>query len=170
MLFFIIIAVALFVGWSFVCYLLTRFIVRLIGKLAGSSKKIARSVIFAISVVISSASVYFVFFSTPVKNYRPASIESVEGGFKITVRGRRVLMAHDPVSAILRRTYEDSTSFILPRLSGKFEEENIKGLSKKYWQAGSISIDQNHMIIELFYDSGQNDPDSWNGRYDLISR
>ena len=79
-------------------------------------------------------------------------------------------MTHDPVSAILRKTYEDSISFLIPRQNGVVQSNEIKVVQNRYKPLGIISISENEMLIKLYYDSAQTEPDGWNGKYNLKLR
>lgn len=107
----IIIAVILFSVWLSICYVITKYIAELVCKLTSPNRRVNKYFVFGLSFLIAGLSAYFVVFSTPAKNYKTAYIETNQNGYKVTVKGKRVFMAHDPVSAILRRTYEDSVSF-----------------------------------------------------------
>ncbi|ULQ55965.1 hypothetical protein KJS94_15045 [Flavihumibacter rivuli] len=164
------IAVLLLSLWTWICYLLIKFIAGIIGNLLNPNLTVNNTAVFAVSFFVAGISLYFILFSTPAKNYKTAYIENQQGVLKVTVKGKRVLMAHDPISAFLRQTYEDSLTFLLPRNKGVIQSNEIKELQGRYKPTGTISIDKDEMSIKLYYDNEQTDPYSWNGKYNLQFR
>ena len=82
-------------------------------------------------------------------------------------------MVHDPVSLFLRKTYEDSTNYILPRMQGFIKGEELLTKPGYYKSVGAINIQDNQVEINLSianYDDKIFDPDSWNGKYKLVWR
>lgn len=79
-------------------------------------------------------------------------------------------MAHDPLSAIFAKTYEDIISLVIPRPNGVIQSDEIQVSQNRYNSTGTIVIKEKKMNIKLFYDVNQIDPDSWNGKYNLKSR
>ncbi len=81
-------------------------------------------------------------------------------------------MFHDPVSLFLRKTYEDSAEFEIPRADGVIdglEVPNNPG-SYKIVKGNAITIKNNKIIIRLFYDNYDDkriEPSTWNGDYEL---
>jgi hypothetical protein len=166
----IVIAVLLLSLWTWICYLITKFVAVIISKLTNPTLTINKISVFVVSLFVSGLSTYFIFFSTPSKNYKTAYIEKQQTSFKVTVKGKRVLMAHDPVTALLRQTYDDSLSFLIPRQDGIIQSSEIKLSQDRYKPTGSIFIDKEKMYIKLYYDTKKSDPDSWNGEYNLQFR
>jgi hypothetical protein len=112
-------------------------------------------------------------FSSPATNFKTAYIEKRNENFIITVKGKRVLMAHDLVSIFWNKTYEDSIQYIVPRNQGTIKGEEIPVKSDYYGSIGTIVIQGNKMTIDLFtdnYDDQILEPDGWNGKYDLVWR
>jgi len=77
------------------------------------------------------------------------------------------MMVHDPVSALLNTTYEDSASFSIPRRNGDIAGSEIPVLQDSLPLKGTISIDGTKMVIKLYYDDAMKNPCDWNGKYDL---
>jgi hypothetical protein len=131
--------------------------------------KISETVVVIFSLVVAAISCFYVVFTSPAKNYDEAYIVKEANGFKVTVTGKRISMSHDPISAILRKTHEDSISFILPRNNGVFQSNEVlmQNINKSI---GTVVINKRKMRINLFYDDKQKEPSSWNGKYKLIER
>ena len=82
-------------------------------------------------------------------------------------------MVHDPVSLFLRKTYEDSTNYIIPRKQGIIKGEELTTEPGYYKSVGTITIQNNQVEINLSadnYDDKKLDPDTWNGKYKLVWR
>jgi hypothetical protein len=145
-------------------------VLRFVGKLVGHPFNLKRVVVFVLSLIVAGFLGYFLFLSTPAENYKTAYIESRQNGFKVTVKGKRVLLSNNPFSSILRSTYEDSVSFLIPRQSGTIQSNEIEFYNDKYKPIGTISINKENMTIELYYDRAQKMPDTWSGEYSLQGR
>jgi hypothetical protein len=143
---------------------------RFVGKLVNQHFKVKGFVVFVLSLIVAGFSGYFLFLSTPAENYKTAFIELRQNGFKVTVKGRRVYLSNNPFSAILRSTYEDSISFLIPRQSGIFLSNEIEFYNDVYKPIGTVSINKENMTIELYYDRAQKMSDTWNGEYSLQVR
>jgi len=168
--FILLIALILFFTWILICYALVKFITGIIGRSTAAKWVTGKTVVIATSVVIALLPLFYLLFSTGAKNYTTAYIQPQGAGFKITVKGKRMYMVHDPVSAFLNHTYEDSASFIIPRQQKIIPGNEIQVLNDSYKFTGTISIDGQKMKIQLFYDNLHQDPYSWNGRYRLRMR
>lgn len=167
---FIIIGLIVFCIWTCICYLLMRYIVFSLIKAVRPKVRINENVVVILSIIFSVLSVYYLVFTSPAKNYDEAYIVKDANAFKVTLKGKRILMSHDPVSALLRKTYEDSVSFILPRKNGAIKSNEILLFQNINKSTGAIAIDENTMRINLFYDDKQREPCSWNGKYKLSER
>ncbi|WP_133053981.1 hypothetical protein [Niastella yeongjuensis] len=119
------------------------------------------------SIIIALLPFLYLLFSTGAKNYSTAYIQPYGENFKITVKGRRMLMVHDPVSVLLNHTYNDSASFIIPRQYGTIPRSEIQLLNDNDKLTGTIAIDGKKMKIQLFYHNMYKVPYNWNGRYYL---
>ena len=124
-------------------------------------------------MIISGITTYVFLFTSLSTNYKTAFIATEKDHFILTVKGRRLLMVHDPVSLFLRKTYEDSTNYILPRMQGFIKGEELLTKPGYYKSVGAINIQDNQVEINLSianYDDKIFDPDSWNGKYKLVWR
>ena len=91
----------------------------------------------------------------------------------MTVKGKRLYMVHDPVSLFLRKTYEDSSKYIIPRSQGIIKGEELPTEPGYYKYVGTITIQNNQAEINLSadnFDDKKLDSDSWNGKYKLVWR
>jgi NADH:ubiquinone oxidoreductase subunit 3 (subunit A) len=165
-IFIFIVGIVLFLTWTLICYNLARFITRTIGRLTSTSWVTGKVVVIVMSIFIAFLPFFYLFTLTGPKNYTSASIQPCDAGFKITVRGKRMLMVHDPISALLNHTYEDSASFIVPRQQGMIPRNELQIL-KDNCDFGIITIDGKQMNVRLFYDSLHDYPNGWNGKYYL---
>jgi hypothetical protein len=168
--FLLIIALILFLTWILICYALAKFIAGIIGRSTTTKWVTGKAVVIVMSIVIALLPFFYLLFSTGAQNYTAAYIQPQGTAFKITVKGKRMLMAHDPVSALLNHTYEDSASFMIPRQQGIIPRNEIQVLNNDYNFTGTIAIAGQKMKIQLFYDSLHKDPCDWNGRYHLKFR
>ena len=108
-----------------------------------------------------------------VGNYETAYFEQQGSAYLVELKGTRRLMAHDPISAIRGRTYEETLTMQLPRIEGVIKGAEIPVSPGKLRYTGQIAITKGKMKIELYYD----DPGSstrralpWNGDYTLVQR
>lgn len=168
--FILLIALILFFTWTLICYALVKFIAGVIGRSTAMKWVTGKTVVIATSIVIALLPLFYRLFSTGAKNYTTAYMQPQGAGLKITVKGKRMLMVHDPVSAFLNHTYEDSASFIIPSQQKIIPGNEIQVLDDSYKFTGTISIDGQKMKIQLFYDSLHKNPYDWNGRYHLRLR
>jgi len=166
----LIIGFIVFLTWILISYTLAKFIAGIIGQLTASGWVTRKIVVIVLSVIIALIPFFCLLLSTGAKNYTTAYIQPYEAGFKVTVRGKRMLMAHDPVAALLNHSYEDSALFIVPTQDGIIPSDKIQVLRDSYKFIGTIGISGQKMNIQLFYDSLHKDPCSWNGSYRLKLR
>ena len=92
--------------------------------------------------------------------------------YLVELKGRRRLMAHDPVSAIRGRTYEETLTMELPRIEGIVEGAEIP-VRRGSPYAGRIVITRDKMKVELLYDNRDDNtrvPLLWNGEYTLVPK
>ena len=93
--------------------------------------------------------------------------------YMVELKARRRLMAHDPVSAIRGRTYEETLTLELPRIEGVVEGPDIPVRPGSLRYAGRIVIAGRKMNVELYYDNrdeGSKVPLPWNGEYTLMQK
>ena len=129
--------------------------------------------LFIGSLILSCIITYFSFFISPSTNYNTAYIEKEKEHFIITVKGRRQYMAHELVSLFIRKTYEDSNKYIIPRINGVTKGYELPKVTGQYNSVGTISIEKNQVDINLSFDNTDDkklDPDDWNGHYKLVWR
>jgi hypothetical protein len=111
----------------------------------------------------------------PALNFRTAYIQKKGTGYLVTVKGRYLLMAHDPISMLAKSTYIDSSQFEIPRASGIIDGREIPA-EPGYYQllpGPAIVFSQNSLRLALFYDNyddRKTDPSAWNGEYELVWR
>jgi hypothetical protein len=116
----------------------------------------------------------YIFLSTsPTTNYKTAFIAAEKDHYVLTVKGERLYMVHDIVSMFLEKTYEDSANYVIPRRQGIIKGEELPTEPGYYKSVGTITIQNNQLEINLSaanYDDKKLDPDSWNGKYNLVWR
>ena len=164
---FFLIALILLSTWVLICYAFIKFVAGIIAKKTAASWVANKKVVVAVSGLVALIPLFFFLFSTSAKNYKTAYLQPVSLGYKVTVNGKRVLMSHDPVSALLGNTYEASTSFLIPRQNGVINCKEIWVSHDNNLITGTITIDKKKMTVQLFYDKDQTSPCSWNGTYFL---
>jgi len=170
---FIIIVVALVTGLVYVVlFLLTKLVQSFKTEKFTADKKLKRTLLIA-SFAIAALTTYFFLFTSPSTNYKTAYIEKDQQHFRLIVKGKRLYMVHDPISLFLRKTYEDSAQYIIPRSKGVIKGQELPAKEGYYKSVGDIIITDNHLKINLFadnYDDKTLDPDTWNGGYKLVWR
>ena len=93
--------------------------------------------------------------------------------YLVELKARRRLMAHDPVSAVRGRTYEETLTIELPRIEGVIEGTEIRVRSGSLRYAGRVLIAGRKMKVDLYYDNPDEDtkvPLLWNGEYTLVQK
>jgi hypothetical protein len=91
-------------------------------------------------------------------------------GYSVEMKGRRRLMAHDPVSAVLGRTYEETLTIELPRIEGVVDGGEIPVRPGHLRYAGRVVLTGRKMNVDLYYDDHTDHtrvPLAWNGEYTL---
>lgn len=167
---FTIIAVCAFLLWCVACFYITNSIVTTIIKLSSVTILVNRKVVLLVSLFIAVFSTYLLLFTSPAKNYKTATISQEQSHFKVTVKGKRILMSHDIFSVFSRNTYEDSIVFSIPRQQGEIPAHEIKVSANRFQPVGVITIMKEKMDVKLFYDIEQTEPNSWNGNYRLVMK
>ena len=167
---------ALLTGLAYLTlFILTNLLLRLTNKLPltiDNKKKLKKALLIS-SLTISSVATCLFLFTTPSTNYKTAFIEKEKDHFILTVKGKKTLMVHDPVSLFLRKTYEDSAKYIIPRKQGVIKGEELPTEPGYYKSVGTITIQNNQAEINLSYDNYDDkkmDSDGWNGKYKLVWR
>ena len=93
--------------------------------------------------------------------------------YLVEMKGRRRLMAHDPISAVRGGTYEETLTIELPRIEGVIEGAEIPAKPGKLRYAGRVVITKGKMKVDLYYDNRDDntkDPLDWNGEYTLVQK
>ena len=93
--------------------------------------------------------------------------------YLVELKGRRRLMAHDPVSAVRGRTYEENLTIELPRIEGAIEGSEIPVRPGYLRYTGRVVITKDKMKVDLYYDNRDDNtkvPLTWNGEYTLVKR
>ena len=109
-------------------------------------------------------------------NDRTAVLRRSPGGQQLVLTGQRLLMAHDPISALRQQTYRDSLTLHLPAVaSGVINGATIPVAPGYYVYLGTIRLqpEARKVTVKLFYDNTddrQREPLGWNGEYDLLIR
>jgi len=93
--------------------------------------------------------------------------------YLVEMKGRRLLMAHDPLSWIRGRTYEDTLTLELPRIEGAVEGREIPVKPDKLRYTGRVVLAGGRMTVDLRYvnrDGKTEAPLPWNGEYTLVQK
>jgi len=170
---FVIIIFALFAGLAYAVLLLLTKLVQSFRTANFTADKKHKLTLLIASFAIAALTTYFFLFTSPATNFKTAYIEKEQQGYKVTVKGKRLYMVHDPVSLFLRKTYEDSAQFIVPRSDGVIKGQELPKEKGYYKSIGNIIIKANHLKIDLYvdnYDDKTLDPDVWNGDYNIVWR
>ena len=93
--------------------------------------------------------------------------------YLVEMKGTRRKMAHDPISLIRGRTYEETLIMQLPRIVGVINGTEIPVPKDKLSYTSQVSITKDKMEVTLYYDD-KNEmikrPLLWNGEYTLVQR
>lgn len=108
---------------------------------------------------------YFLYNSA--KNFETAYIEKSGNTYIITLKGKRNLMVHDPISLMKKGTYIDSIKFVIPQAEGTVEGKNILN-EKNLQDNNALIIQKNKLEVNIFYFNSKKS--SWNGKYKLVKR
>ena len=108
-----------------------------------------------------------------VGNYEHAYFAKQGASYLVELKGTRRLMAHDPISGLRGRTFEETLTLQLPRIEGVIEGSEIPVMEGKLRYTGQLVITKDQMKLDLYYD----DPDDsvrrplpWNGEYKLVQK
>lgn len=157
----IIIIIGLFLAYS-VSYLVLYIPIRLLFK-NDRFKKLRLILPFIGALFILS----FYTFVSPKRNYETATIQRVQNNYLLTLRGDRLLMVHDPISALMRKTYVDTLKLLIPRQNGKIDGNEIK-IEQGYKVIGTLHIKENNLKVDLYFDNSdvkKKEPLTWNDNY-----
>ena len=111
----------------------------------------------------------FYTFISPAKNYEMATIRTVQNNYLLTLTGDRLLMVHDPISALMRKTYVDTLELLIPRQKGKIDGREIK-IKQGYKVSGTLDIEGNSVKVDLYFNNNEekkNEPLFWNDNYKI---
>ena len=106
-------------------------------------------------------------------NYDRAYLTQYGWKYFVEMKGTRLKMAHDPLSAARGETYEDTLMIELPRIEGVIKGSEIPVPSDKLAYTGEIVITDNKMKVDLYYDhpsASEKPPLPWNDEYTLVQR
>jgi hypothetical protein len=103
-------------------------------------------------------------------NYERAYFTKSGRSYLVELKGTRRLMAHDPISGIRGKTYEETLTLQLPRIEGEIEGSEIEVAPGKLSYHGNVVITKDKMTVNLYYNDDEKRPLDWNGHYTLVSR
>jgi hypothetical protein len=103
-------------------------------------------------------------------NYEQASFAKKDGKYLVELRGKRRLMAHDPISGIRNGTYEDSLILRLPRIEGVIDGTEIPVRRGDLSYEGRVDITKDKMKVDLYYVESSKHPLLWNDEYTLVEK
>ena len=168
------IIIVLILIWISIWFVAVNYIAHIITRFTAAKWVTNKLFVLGMSVIVSFLVAFLIYFgwviTDPAKNDKTAYIEPAQNGYVVTVKGKKLLMVHDPVSWIFRETYDVSDSFLIPRKNGINNGNEIQLLEKKYKLFGTIAIDGNKMKIQLYYKQDQSSTCNWNGDYNLKTR
>jgi hypothetical protein len=121
---------------------------------------------------------WYQFIHNKSKNHEKAYYEKYDNYYRVKLTGVRYLMTHDPVSALLRKTYIEEEYLTLPKITGVVQGKVIPvEFGGSYQYEGNITFAKKSMKIELYYPeyqeqvppyrSSPKSPLRWNGKYTL---
>ena len=94
----------------------------------------------------------FVSACSRVSNNERAYFAKEGGSYFVEMKGTRRKMAHDPISLIRGRTYEETLIMQLPRIEGLIDGTEIPVPQGKLRYTGQVSITEDKMKVSLYYD------------------
>lgn len=103
-------------------------------------------------------------------NYEQAYFAKKDGKYLVELRGKRRLMAHDPISGIRNGTYEDSLILRLPRIEGVIDGTEIPVRPGYLSYEGRVDITKDKMKVDLYYVESSKHPLLWNDEYTLVEK
>ena len=124
-----------------------------------------------VSLIVLLIAGWLVFISNKAENYKNAFVTKDGSFYKIELKGVRYLMVHDPISALMGRTYEATYVINVPRITGIVKGNEIPVKKGYYKYLGSITFSGDKMMVDLYYDNYDDkikDPISWDGEYTLV--
>ncbi len=153
---------------------LTRFPVRDDGA-ADFRKRVDSPLVMAMSHVSSIVICLVVLMSacSGTGNDEHAYFTKHGPSYLVELKGRRRLMAHDPVSAVRGRTYEETLTLELPRIEGVIEGAEIPVRPGALRYVGRVVITRGRLEVDLYYDDRDENtkvPLQWNGEYALMQK
>jgi len=107
---------------------------------------------------------------SPKKNHETATIQFKQKEYLLTLTGDRLLMVHDPLSALLRKTYVDTIRLIVPRNNGIIYGNEIK-TDDGFNVNGTLIFEEEKLKVNLYFNNingkKTNNPLSWNDKYKI---
>lgn len=134
-------------------------------------KRTMKKVILIIVAILLIAVSLLVLLRPKVRNNATALIYKENASYLIVLTGTRYLMVHDPISALLGKTYNETYKITVPRINGIVAGSEIPVEKGYYHYQGQIEFRGNKMIVNLYYDNyddNRKDALSWNGVYSII--
>ncbi len=128
-----------------------------------------------ISLFLFFITIFYFLFYNPATNFKTAYIEKSNEKYIITVKGKRNLMVHDPISLLKKGTYIDSAKYVISRPYGIIKGKELPNGPDSYptINNNAITIKGNSLKINLIYynfDDKANKSSVWNGNYKLVKR
>ena len=136
--------------------------------------------ISATFIIVLSLIGWIIHIDSKAKNYEIAYWSKIDAQYpyyRIHLKGTRFLMVHDPISALLGKTYVDTIDFYVFKITGTVNGNTIS-IDSSYKLLGDIKFynvfhsKKKKMVINLYYDDTDANikrPLSWNGEYTLVS-
>jgi len=122
-------------------------------------------------VIILCAVGFIAIIRGKAENHETVNITKEGAEYKIQFTGTRYLMVHDPISALLRKTYETTYSLKVPRIKGTVNGNEIPVKKGHYQFVGNVKFNKDIVIVDLYtdnYDDKTKNASSWNGKYTII--
>ena len=122
-------------------------------------------------LIAVGCSVVLVAACSSVGNNERAYFAKRGASYVVELKGTRRLMAHDPISGILGRTYEETLTLQLPRIEGVIKGSEIPVTAGNLRYTGQLVIAKDKMKLDLYYDDPGDSvrrPLPWNGEYTLV--
>src|SRR5262245_24634898 len=87
------------------------------------------------------------------RNYEEAHLVQSGDRYTVTLSGKRLPTAHDPISMLQGKTYEEHLVLDLPRMNGSIRGDEVPNRPGHYRYVGNIEISGNQMLLNLYYDN-----------------
>ena len=130
-----------------------------------------KKVTIVIIALVAISIILLVLLRPKTRNDETALVYKVDSSYLIVLMGTRYLMVHDPISALLGKTYNETYKIVVPRIEGIVKGSEIPAEKGYYHYEGQIDFKGSRMSINLYYDNyddKKKDALSWNGEYSLV--